>query len=280
MIKHESSVFKTALSPARTSCCPGLILRLSSVSLEIEGRKIIRDLSWQVGDGENWVVIGPNGAGKTTLLRIVNGYLWPSSGRVSVLGEAFGRSDLRELRRRIGFVSAYLGDWIPSEERVIDVVVSGRYASTRLWKDPSSEELAYANRMLRRVGCERYRNAKVGKLSQGEKQKVVIARALMARPQLLTLDEPCAGLDLPGREQFLSSVGRIAESGSPAIIYVTHRVEEIPAGFTHALLVRGGRVTAKGGIENTLTSDNLSRCFQVPIRVSRRRNRFYAIIDR
>ncbi len=256
-----------------------MILSLSNVRLTIDGREIIRDLSWLVREGENWVVIGPNGAGKTTLLRIVNGYHWPSSGKATILGDAFGRSDLRELRTKIGFVSSFIGDWISGEERVIDVVVSGKYASTKLWKDPPLEELAYANRMLRRVGCGRYGNSKIGKLSQGEKQKVVIARALMARPQLLTLDEPCAGLDLPGREQFLSAIRRIAESGNPAIIYVTHRIEEIPEGFTHALLLRDGRVTAEGRIEDTLTSKNLSRCFQVGIKVSRWRNRYYALID-
>ncbi len=257
----------------------GLILSLTNVRLTIDGREIIRDLSWRVREGENWVVIGPNGAGKTSLLRIVNGYHWPSSGRANVLGEAFGRTDLRELRTKIGFVSSFIGDWIPGEERVIDAVVSGKYASTTLRKDPPREELAYASRMLIRVGCGKYRNAKIGKLSQGEKQKVVIARALMARPQLLTLDEPCAALDLPGREQFLSAVRRIAESGSPSLIYVTHRIEEIPEGFTHALLLRDGRVTAKGRIEETLTSSNLSRCFRVGIRVSRWKNRYYAIID-
>ncbi len=257
----------------------GLILGLSNVSFSIDGRKIIRDLSWQVKEGENWVLVGANGAGKTTLLGIINGYHWPSAGRATVLGEDFGSFDLRDLRRRIGFVSSYISDWIPEEERVIDVVVSGRYASIKLWKDPSPEELAYANRVLRRVGCGRYGRAKIGKLSQGEKQRVIIARALMARPRLMALDEPCAGLDLRGREQFLSAVARIAESGSPTMIYVTHRIEEIPAGFTHALLLKEGRVTAKGRIDQVLNSRNLSVCFQVAVKVRKWRNRYYALVD-
>jgi len=257
----------------------GLILGLSNVSLAIEGRKIIRDLSWEVKEGENWVLVGENGAGKTTLLGILNGYRWPSAGRATVLGKDFGSFDLRDLRRKIGFVSSYISDWIPEEEKVIDVVVSGRYASIKLWKNPPPEELAFANRLLRRVGCGRYEGAKFGKLSQGERQRVIIARALMARPRLMALDEPCAGLDLPGREKFLSTVARIAESGSPTMIYVTHRIEEIPAGFTHALLLREGRVTAKGRIDQVLNSRNLSACFRVPITVRKWRNRYYALVD-
>ena len=268
-----------ALKRSEARTLTGLILGLSNVSLAIDGKKIIRDLSWQVREGENWVLVGPNGAGKTTLLGILNGYHWPSGGRATVLGKDFGSFDLRELRKRIGFVSSYISDWIPEEERVIDVVVSGRYASIRLWKDPPPEELAYANRVLRRVGCGRYGGARIGKLSQGEKQRVIIARALMARPRLMALDEPCAGLDLPGREKFLSAVARIAESGSPTMIYVTHRIEEIPAGFTHALLLREGRVTAKGRIDQVLNSRNLSACFRVGIKVSRWRKRYYALVD-
>jgi len=256
-----------------------LILGLSNISLAIDGRKIIRDLSWQVKEGENWVLVGPNGAGKTTLLGMLNGYRWPSAGKATVLGKDFGSFDLRDLRRMIGFVSSYISDWIPEEERVIDVVVSGRYASIKLWKDPSPEELAFANRMLRRVGCGRFGSAKIGRLSQGEKQRVIIARALMARPRLMALDEPCAGLDLPGRERFLSAVVKIAESGSPTMIYVTHRIEEIPAGFTHALLLREGRVTAKGRIDEVLNSGNLSACFRVAIKVRKWRNRYYALVD-
>jgi iron complex transport system ATP-binding protein len=257
----------------------GPIVNMSNVSVAIEGNPVLRDVSWQMEDGENWVVVGPNGAGKTTLLRLLNGYHWPSSGQVSVLSKPFGKVDLRELRRRIGFVSSFISDWIPEDERVVDVVMSGKYASIRLWKEPPRRDLQHANLMLRRVGCERYMNAKFGKLSQGEKQRIIIARALMANPRLLVLDEPCASLDLPAREAFLSTVTEIARRKTPSLIYVTHRIEEIPAGFTHALLIKAGRVLREGKIDAVLDNRHLSKCFGVKVKVSKWRNRYYAMID-
>jgi iron complex transport system ATP-binding protein len=255
------------------------VLSLSNVSLKVDGKEVVHDVTWEIRRGENWVLVGPNGAGKTTLLRMLNGYQWPSSGRVSVLGETFGNVDLRELRMKIGLVSAYISDWIPDDDSVLDVVLSGKYASIGLWNATSPADRRLATSLLRRMGCERYSEGKFGRLSQGEKQKVVIARALMTRPHLIALDEPCAGLDIPGREKFLSTLRSMALSGSPSIVYVTHRIEEIPAGFTHAILLKKGRVISRGRIGEVLNDHGLSALFGVRIKVSKWRERYYALVD-
>jgi len=254
------------------------LLTLVGVSFVIDGTTILRRLNWEFRKGENWVIVGPNGAGKTTLLRLLNGYHWPTQGKVTVLGEPFGRADLRELRRKIGFVSSYITDWIPEEEKVLEVVMSGRYASTKLWRSPSSQDKSYARLLLRKVDCGSYANSAFGKLSQGERQRVVIARALMARPELLIFDEPCAALDLPGREEFLTILTKIAERRRPNMIYVTHRIEEIPPGFTHALLLKEGEMVGSGAIDDVLTDGKLTSCFGVRVKVSRWRNRYYALV--
>lgn len=257
----------------------GPVLSLSNVSLFIEGRGVLHDITWKVMNGENWVVVGPNGAGKTTLLKLLNGYHWPSSGKVTILGERLGRVDLRELRRRMGLISPFVSDSIPEEERALDVVLSGKYASIGLWDAYSVSDRRYAMSLLRRTGCERHQNSKFGSLSQGEKQKVVIARALMAKPHLLLLDEPCAGLDIRGREKFLSALGRLALGRNPGVIYVTHRIEEIPIGFTHAMLLKRGRVVGKGKIHDVLNDEHLSKCFGIRIEVKKRGDRYYASVD-
>jgi iron complex transport system ATP-binding protein len=257
----------------------GDIVELTDVSVDIGGRKIIDNFSWRVKRGEHWVIVGPNGAGKTTLLRVLNGYQWPSSGKATVLSTSFGSSDLRELRKEIGFVSAYIGDCIPDELKVEDVVMTGAYASIRLWSPPRSGDLARAKALLRRISCAKHAKKSFGQLSQGEKQRVIIARALMARPSLLTLDEPCAELDLTGRESFLSTLAKIATRKTPTMIYVTHRIEEVPRGFTHALLLKDGRALDSGRIEAVFNKKSLSSCFGVKVDVRKWRNRFYAFVD-
>jgi iron complex transport system ATP-binding protein len=225
------------------------------------------------------VVVGPNGAGKTTLLLLLNGYLWPASGSVTVLGKQFGKVDLRELRRSVGFVSPHMDGWFSDEEGVLDIVASGASASVRLWKNPAPNELRYAATLVRRVGCGEQIRKRFGQLSQGEKRRITIARAFMAKPLLITFDEPCAGLDVSGREDFLSTLSRIAKGHAQTMVYVTHRIEEIPQGFTHALLLRRGRVVGKGELAQVLTKKNLTHCFGVNIRVRRWRGRFYALLD-
>jgi iron complex transport system ATP-binding protein len=254
------------------------VVELSKVHVALGGNQIIRGIDWRVNRGENWVVVGPNGAGKTTLLLLINGYLWPSLGTAKILGKQFGDVDLRDLRKSIGLVSPYMDDWF-QEERTLDVVASGASASARLWKSPNQKELRRAATLLRNVGCAEHARKKFRELSQGEKRRISIARALMGEPRLITLDEPCAGLDLSGRETFLSTLSKIAREGARSMVYVTHRIEEIPRGFTHALLLKRGKVVRKGELDKVLTGENLSRCFGVDVKVKKLHNRFYAVAD-
>lgn len=254
-------------------------VELSGVSVILDGNEVLRDVSWRVERGENWVVVGPNGAGKTSLLRLLNGYLWPTRGKVTLLGKTFGHVDLRELRRGIGFVSSYMDDWMPEEESVLDVVASGASASTRSWQTPNAKETAYATLLIKRAGCGTLLLRRFGQLSQGERRRIVIARALMARPSLIALDEPCAGLDLSGREDFLSMLSRIAKARTRTMVYVTHRIDEIPSGFTNALLLKDGAVLSQGRLDRVMDERNLSRCFGVKVKVARWRDRYYALVD-
>ena len=252
------------------------VIALSNVSLELDGKKVLEKVNWRVLEGENWVVIGPNGAGKTSLLSIVNGYRWPSSGKASVLGRRFGGADLRELRTETGLVSAYLDPTIRGNERAIDLVISGKLGSTRLWEKRTARDIQHAAALLKAAGYTGGIDKKVKELSQGERQKVAIARALMGRPKLLILDEPLEGLDLPARESFLRSLaGMLSRRGGPSFVEVTHRTEDIPPGFTHALLLRDGRVVASGRIGTTLTSENLTACLGVDVDLKRWRGRYY-----
>ena len=170
-------------------------------------------------------------------------------------------------------------DLFPEEEKILDVVASGASASLRLWQSPSQKELPYATALVRRVGCGEHLRKRFGQLSQGEKRRITIARALMAKPLLFTLDEPCSGLDVSGREDLLSTLSRIAKGHAQTMVYVTHRIEEIPPGFTHALLLKRGRVVGKGELDQVLTGKNLTRCFGVNVKVTKWRNRYYALVD-
>ena len=253
------------------------IFRLSHVNLILDERYVVKNLTWEIKRGENWALIGPNGAGKTSLLSIINGYRWPSSGKVSVLGREFGRTDLRELRTQIGMASAYLGDWISRNQRVIDLVLSGKYGSVRLWKEAGIKEVEYAESLMSLTGCIQFKDKRVGELSQGERQKVLLSRALMGQPKLLTLDEPCEGLDLRAKETFLDSISNLIANGVVSIVDVTHRTDEIPRGFTHALFMDAGKKVAAGHIEEVITAENLSRCFGVEVTVKKWGGRYYTV---
>jgi iron complex transport system ATP-binding protein len=254
-------------------------IRLKGVFLEYSGTTALRGVDWVVGEGESWAVIGPNGAGKTSLMSIIDGYAWPSRGDVEILGNRFGETDLRELRTRIGMVSAYLEGWIPGDEKVLDLVMSGKYGSTRIWRKAPPGEVRRAASLLQSLGCGDQVRKMVKELSQGERQKVMIARALMANAALLLLDEPCEGLDLGAREQFLDGLTLLAGRGRTAMVYVTHRTDEIPSGFTHALLLKSGKVLASGPIEETLTGRNLSSCYGVNVRLKTVNGRYYTIVS-
>jgi iron complex transport system ATP-binding protein len=254
------------------------VIAMSDVSLVIDGKRVLSHLDWRVMPGENWVVIGPNGAGKTSLLSIIDGYRWPSSGSISVLGRKFGEADLREIRTETGLVSAYLDSMVGRDEKVIDLVVSGRFGSTRMWSKVKPADVAVATSILRELGCYEHRRKAVSELSQGERQKVAIARALMAKPRLLILDEPCEGLDIASRESFLGGLEPLlTKRGGPAFIEVTHRTEDIPPGFTHALLLREGHVVGSGKIAETLTSEKLTRCLGTKIEMKKLGERYYMV---
>ncbi|MDO8543718.1 MAG: ABC transporter ATP-binding protein [Opitutaceae bacterium] len=224
---------------------------------------ILRGLDWRVDRGEHWVILGANGSGKTSLLKALTGYLSPTAGEISLLGRQYGACDWRELRLRIGVVTSAFATSIPPAEPVIETVESGKYAQLDLWHRTTPADRAAANRWLRFVGLAQIADREWAYLSQGERQRVLIARALMARPRLLILDEPCAGLDPVAREHFLRFVARLARSrrSAPALVLVTHHVEEITPGFTHALLLRAGEIVAAGPRDEVLTSANLSATF-------------------
>jgi iron complex transport system ATP-binding protein len=235
-------------------------------------------VDWQVELDEKWVVLGPNGAGKTTLLRLAATELHPSYGTVHVLGERLGRTDVFELRPRIGFSSASLAGRIPGDEVVSDLVVSAGYAVLGRWRERyEALDNARAAGLLAALGVEGMAARRFGTLSEGERKRVLIARALMTDPELLLLDEPAAGLDLGGREDLVARLATLAaDPDSPATVLVTHHVEEIPPGFTHAMLMRDGAVVAQGLLEAVLNEENLSKTFDLDLVLRRSARRYFA----
>ena len=257
---------------------PDLLLDFRGVSLIRRGRALISEVDWQVELDERWVILGPNGAGKTTLMRIASAEEFPSRGTAWIMGERIGRTDMRDLRSMIGMSSAALGNRIPEEEKVGDLVVSAGYAILGRWREEYEEmDLSRAHEILTQVGATHLKERTWGTLSEGERKRVMIARALMANPELLLLDEPGAGLDLGGRENLVAYLGQLAlDPDAPAMVMITHHVEEIPFGFTHAMLIDAGKIVAQGLIDDVLTSDNLSRTFHQPIEVSSIDGRYFA----
>lgn len=248
------------------------ILQVQALTIRRDRTVILDGVDWRVQRGENWVILGANGSGKTSLLRALTGYLAPTSGEIDLLGQRFGASDWRELRLHIGVVTNSFSMLIPLCEVALDTVVSGKFAQLDLWARVSAADRAAGRRLLHRVGAAYLADREWQHLSQGERQRVLIARALMARPRLLILDEPCAGLDPVARRDFLTTVTRLAGlRGAPALVLVTHHVEEITPAFTHALLLRRGRVVAAGPRNETLTSRRLTELFGAPARLHRDR---------
>lgn len=235
-------------------------------------------MTWRVGRGERWVIIGPNGAGKTSLIRVASAEEFPSSGTAVILGEQVGRTDMRDLRAAIGVSSSALAHRIPPNEKVEDLVVSAGYAILGRWREEYTEEdLQRASAMLRQIGSYHLKDRTWGTLSEGERKRVMMARALMINPELLILDEPGAGLDLGGRENLVGYLAMLAQDpDAPAIVMITHHVEEIPAGFTHALLLDGGTVVGQGPITDVLTSNHLSTAFHQRIQVDHIDGRWFA----
>jgi iron complex transport system ATP-binding protein len=250
------------------------VLEVSALRVKRGSTAILRGIDWRVGSGEHWVILGANGSGKTSLLKALTGFLSPTSGEISLLGKTYGESDWRELRLKIGVVTSAFTASIPPSEVARDTVVSGKYAQLDLWHAGTRADRIAASKLLRLVGLGRIAAREWAYLSQGERQRVLIARALMARPRLLILDEPCAGLDPVAREKFLRFVEQLArQKAAPALVLVTHHVEEITPAFTHALLLRGGRVVATGLRGAVLTPANLTATFRAPLRLARRNGR-------
>jgi iron complex transport system ATP-binding protein len=254
------------------------VIAFDRVSVVRGGTFLVRNVSWQVELDERWVVLGPNGAGKTTLLNLASARLHPSRGTAYVLGERLGRTDVNELRTRIGITTGHLAEQIPPTERVLDVVVTAAWSVVGRWResyDPQDETRARA--LLDQLGMGALTDRAFGTLSEGERKRTLIARSLMTDPELMLLDEPAAGLDLGGREELLARLSELAaDPDAPAMVLITHHVEEIPPGFTHAMLLREGTVVASGLLGETLTADNLSKTFGLPLVVQRSGDRYAA----
>ncbi|MFF4650161.1 ABC transporter ATP-binding protein [Streptomyces sp. NPDC001380] len=254
------------------------VLELVDVSVVRDGRPLVDQVSWAVAEGERWVVLGPNGAGKTTLLQVASSYLFPSTGTVQILGEKLGSVDVFELRPRIGTAGASMIDKLPRRQTVLETVLTAAYGMTARWReqyDTTDETRALA--LLDRLGMADFRDRRFGTLSEGERKRTLIARALMTDPELLLLDEPAAGLDLGGREDLVRRLGALAQDRyAPSMVMVTHHVEEIAPGFTHVLMIRQGKVLAAGPIDTELNARNLSLCFGLPLTLERRGDRWTA----
>lgn len=250
---------------------PLVTLRDVTVERGVSGSRqpALNHVTWAVHPGDRWVVLGGNGAGKTTLSQVVAGGLPPTTGRVTLLGEDLATADIDDLAPSVGLCSAAIADLLDMDATVIDLVLAGAWGALARggsFLDDTDEQRA--RRLLAGLGCGVLAQRRFGSLSEGERKRVQIARALMADPELLVLDEPAAGLDLGGREALLARLTRLArDPGAPALVLVTHHVEEIPAGFTHALLLRMGRVVASGPIGETLTQDALAATFGFPVRL-------------
>ncbi len=254
------------------------VLAFAGVTVVRGGNRLLDDVTWEVEEGERWVVLGPNGAGKTTLLQLAAARLHPTSGVVGVLGEVLGAVDVFELRPRVGLASAAMADRIPAGETVGNVVLTASYAVVGRWRERyDAVDHARAHQALEALGVADLVDRRFGTLSEGERKRVQIARALMSDPELLLLDEPAAGLDLGGREELLARLGALAaDVTAPALVLVTHHVEEIPEGFTDVLLLRSGRVVAAGPLDTTLTAENLSTTFGRELVLERRAGRWSA----
>jgi iron complex transport system ATP-binding protein len=257
---------------------PDLLIDFARITLRRGGKVLVGPITWAVELDERWVVIGPNGAGKTSLLRIAAAMEYPSSGTAYVLGERLGRTDMSELRARVGLSSSALSQRVPDDEVVRDLVVSAGYAVLGRWRE-KYEDVDYeqAVDMLESLGAEHLAERTYGTLSEGERKRVLIARSLMTDPELLLLDEPAAGLDLGGREELVARLADLAaDPDAPAIVLVTHHVEEIPQGFSHCLLLSEGKVVASGLLADVLTSENLSTAFGQSIALDVTDGRYFA----
>ena len=251
------------------------VLEVSHLRIERSGTVILDDISWCVQHGEHWVIIGANGSGKTSLLSALTGYFMPTSGEIQLLGEHYGQSDWRELRKRIGLVSSSIRQMMADGEPALETVIGGKYAMIDFWGKVRPRDRAQALRILKQVECEYLAARPWQVLSQGERQRVLIGRALMAKPKVLILDEPCAGLDPAAREHFLHFLERLGkEISAPALLFVTHHVEEIMPVFSHALILKAGRALAAGPKRTVMNSQLFSAAFGTRVRLGLAQGRY------
>jgi iron complex transport system ATP-binding protein len=249
--------------------------------IDIRGLRVEREsvilakIDWRVEAGQHWVILGANGSGKTSLLSTMTGYLPLTDGTISVLGETYGKTDWRDLRMRIGIVSSAIQQLMPANETALDAVISGKRAMIGLWGDTATDERSRAFEILRQTEATQIEDRQWRFLSQGERQRVLIGRALMAKPELLILDEPCAGLDPVAREQFLQFIERLShDTDAPSLVLVTHHVEEIMPGFSHVLILKSGRVLASGSKDRVMSAEKLSEAFGATLRLTQVANRY------
>ncbi|WLR51960.1 ABC transporter ATP-binding protein [Bacillus tianshenii] len=257
------------------------ILSIEHATIRKDGKTLLNDVSWKVKQGEHWAILGLNGSGKTMLLNMINGYTWPTSGTVQVLGKTFGTYPLGELRKSIGWVSSSLTERLYEDDYAENIILSGAFASFGLYEEVSQSQIDKALAIMTELGCDSFINRPYSSLSQGEKQRILIGRALMAEPKILILDEPCTGLDIFAKEQLLGTVDKLAKrENAPSIIYVTHHTDEILPLFNRVLCIRDGAVFAAGEREKLLTEESLSAFFNYPIRLHTIGNRSYLTLDR
>lgn len=250
------------------------MIQISNVTVTKNKKDILKNVEWKVEKGQHWSILGLNGSGKTTLLNIINGYLHPTVGQVEVLGELFGKTYIPDLRKQMGLISSSIQQQIQEFESVLSIVLSGKFASIGLWEAVDQADVEQAKAYMSLLKCEHLQDREYGTLSQGERQRILIARALMARPKLLILDEPCNGLDIIAREELLKIIETVSKTNEcPTLIYVTHHVEEILPCFTHTLLLKNGEVFEQGRSNEILTEKTLSDFYDRPISVQIEQNR-------
>ena len=250
------------------------VIEIQNTSWKRQGKTILSNVNWEVKKGEHWAILGLNGSGKTTLLNMINGYIWPSTGYVTVLEQKFGTTDLRELRKSIGWVSSSLQERMKQTAIAEDIVVSGKHSSIGIYEETTEEDYEKANQILEQLGATHLIGRMYQTCSQGERQKILIARGLMGSPEVLILDEPTNGLDFISREELLTTIQEMATlENAPTILFVTHHIEEILPVFSHTLLLRKGTVFSKGRTENVLTSESLTAFFDLPVEITWKNSR-------
>ena len=253
------------------------ILEVSHLRIERGRAVILHDVSWRVDRGQHWAILGPNGCGKTSLLKALTAYMTPTRGTIDLLGRRFGETDWRDLRTHLGLVTSAVHHLIPPAEPALETVISGKYAQLDLWGAVTRADRRRARLLLRMIGAAALAEREWVQLSQGERQRVLVGRALMARPRLLILDEPCAGLDPVAREHFLQFLDGLARRpGAPTLVLVTHHLEEIMPAFSHALVMKAGRVVAAGPRRDVLTARTLGAAFGARARLAARGGRWQA----